>query len=276
MPREIDTLATPAHVKPKKLIVLSAPRTGTHGLYLAFKQLGYKPYHMAEVLATGAPAIKIMTDAMKAEWFHEGAPYGREELDKWFADYDVIIEMPFFMLRSVLKAYPDAKFLLTERDPNKWAKSYLNTIGLAATRFRQFPMSIFKHFDSFTFNMDIFGGQMLGYCTNGFGVSDQGRQALVENYTAYIADVKRLVPPEQLKVIKLEDGLGWNELCPYMDIPIPDTPWPSLNTPEEFHSIVAPKVQKAVSKGMAGVTTIIGVAAIGVWYGRKSLLPLLS
>ncbi len=67
-------------------------RTGTHALYEAFIGLGYKPYHMAEVVkilfypfksannlfgkvvASGAPAIRIMTDAMRAELFHEGTP----------------------------------------------------------------------------------------------------------------------------------------------------------------------------------------------------------
>ncbi|KAI8945692.1 P-loop containing nucleoside triphosphate hydrolase protein [Xylaria longipes] len=275
MKREIDTVPSPAHVKPKKLVVLSAPRTGTHGLYLALKQLGFTPYHMAEVLAAGSPALRIMTDGMNAEWFHEGTPYGRAEFDKWFADYDIIIEMPFFMLRSTLKSYPDAKFLLTERDPEKWAKSYMNTIGVASTRLNQMPMSVFKKFDGFASNMDEFGGRMMNYCTNGFGVSEEGCEALVENFKSYIADVKRLVPPEQLMVIKLEDGLGWNELCPYLGVPIPDTPWPSLNTPEEFHAIIGPKMQKAVSKGIAGVTTIIAVAAVAMWYCQKNLLPLL-
>ncbi|KAI1127390.1 P-loop containing nucleoside triphosphate hydrolase protein [Nemania abortiva] len=276
MLREIDTLPTPRHVKPKKLVVLSAPRTGTHGLYNALKLLGYKPYHMAEVLNVGAPAIRIMNDGMKAELFHEGTPYGREEFDKWFADYDVIIEMPFFMLKSTLKAYPDAKFLLTERDPEKWAKSFMNTAGAAITSFSRLPMSVFRRFDSFTSHMHVFGGRILNYCTNGYGVSEKGRQALIENYKAYIAEVKRLVPPNQLQVFKLEDGFGWEELCPYLGVPIPEIPWPALNTPEEFHSIVRPKIQTAISKGMAGVTTIIAVAAIGIWYGRKGLLPLVT
>ncbi|KAI1747310.1 P-loop containing nucleoside triphosphate hydrolase protein [Xylaria castorea] len=276
MKREIDTVPTPTHVKPKKLVVLSAPRSGTHGLYLALKQLGFAPYHMAEVVGAGGPALKILTDGMNAEWRHEGTPYGRAEFDKWFANYDVIIEMPFFMLRSILTTYPDAKFLLTERDPEKWAKSFLNTVGSAATSLRSFPMSVFKNFDSFTFYMDLFGGQMVDYCTNGFGASEEGRKALVENYKLYIAEVKRLVPPEQLKIIKLEDGFGWNELCPYLGVPVPDTPWPSLNKPEEFHGIVGPMIKKAASKGMAGIATIIVVAAVAMWYGRRNLLPMLT
>ncbi|KAI0469480.1 P-loop containing nucleoside triphosphate hydrolase protein [Xylaria cf. heliscus] len=276
MKREIDTIPTPTHVKPKKLFILSAPRTGTHGLYLALKQLGFTPYHMVEVMSAGAPSVRIMADAMCAEWFHEGTPYSRAEFDKWFANYDVIIEMPFFMLRSILKAYPDAKFLLTERDPEKWSKSYINTIGLTIKRFNSLPMSVFKKFDDFASTMDNFGTRMVNYYTNGFGISEEGRKALVENYKSYITDVKQLVPPEQLKVVKLEDGLGWNELCPYLDVPIPDTPWPSLNTPEEFHTIVRPKIKTAAGKGMAGVTTIMAVVAVAMWYGRKSLLPLLT
>ncbi|KAI0549777.1 P-loop containing nucleoside triphosphate hydrolase protein [Xylaria curta] len=276
MRREIDTFPTPAHVKPKKLVVLSAPRTGTRGLYLALKQLGLAPYHMTEVVNAGTPALKILADGMNAEWLHEGTPYGRAEFDKWFADYDVIIEMPFFMLRSTLKAYPDAKFLLTERDPEKWAKSFMNTIGWAALRLRRLPMSIFKRFDNFAFYMDRFNGQMVDYYTNGLGVSEEGRKALVENYKLYISEVKRLVPPEQLKVVKLEDGFGWNELCPYLGVPIPDTPWPSLNNPEEFQAVVGSKMKKATSRGMAGLASIVAIAAVAMWYGHRNLLPMLT
>ncbi|KAK5625848.1 hypothetical protein RRF57_001564 [Xylaria bambusicola] len=206
MVRAIDALPTPAHVKPKKLIVLSAPRTGTHGLYEALKKLGHRPYHMVEVLGGGAPAIQIMTEAMNAKLFHEGTPYIRS-----LCDIDllkIIIEMPFFMLRSILNAYPDAKFMLMERDPDKWAKSFFNSIGVASTRLSRLPMSIFKYFDSFIYSMDNFSTRMMIYWTNGFGVSDKGREALIENYSAYIAEVKRLVPPAQLKMFKLEDGFG--------------------------------------------------------------------
>ncbi|KAI0506423.1 P-loop containing nucleoside triphosphate hydrolase protein [Xylaria bambusicola] len=276
MARAIDALPTPAHVKPKKLIVLSAPRTGTHGLYEALKKLGHRPYHMVEVVGGGVPAIRTVIEAMKAEYFHEGTPYGREEFDKWFADYDIIIEMPFFMLRSILKAYPDATFMLIERDPEKWAKSFFNSIGVASTRLNQLPMSVFKYFDSFIYNMDTYSARMVSYWTNGFGVSDKGRESLIENYSAYIAEVKRLVPPAQLKVFSLEDGFGWNDLCPYLGEPIPDTPWPSLNTPDEFFSLAKPMFQKAVTKGMVGVTTVIAIAAVGMGMAWKIYMSSLT
>ncbi|KAI1481955.1 P-loop containing nucleoside triphosphate hydrolase protein [Daldinia eschscholtzii] len=275
MSRRIDRLPTPTHVEPKKLIVLSAPRTGTHGLYLALKRLGFKPYHMAEIIKSGPDALQILNDGLKAEMFHEGTPYGRAEFDKWFADYDIIIEMPFFMLRSTLKAYPDAKFLLTERNPDKWAKSFENTIGMMCTKLMSFPMSVFKYFDGFSYGMADMGGMVLNYYTNGYGLTPEGHKHLMENYSNYIEEVKRLVPLEQLKVCKLEDGFGWNDICPYLDVPVPDEKWPSLNTPEEFGEIAKPKVKSAFRKGMFGTTSILApIIAAGVWYLRSKKLSL--
>ncbi|KAI1823871.1 P-loop containing nucleoside triphosphate hydrolase protein [Xylaria intraflava] len=271
MPREIDTIPTPVFVKPMKLIVLSASRTGTYGIYQALQQIGFKPYHLAEVTEIGASAFRIMIDGAKAELLHDGKRYGREEFDKTFAGYDVVIEIPFFMLRSIVKAYPDAKFLLTERDPEKWAKSYLNTLAMASNAFNQLPMSVFKYFDGFAFYMNRLGNVMTNYYTNNLGTSDEARQALIENYKDYIADVKHLVPPEQLKVCKLEDGFGWNELCPYLGVPIPDLPWPSQHNTEQFKVVIEPRMRKAIFKGMLGVATIVGVAAVGAWYARKGL-----
>ena len=66
------------------------------------------------------------------------------------------------------------------------------------------------------------------------------RLPLRVTYSDSIAEVKRLVPPEQLKVCKLEDGFGWEEICPYLGVPVPDAPWPSLHTPEEFQQTAGP------------------------------------
>jgi hypothetical protein len=90
--------------------------------------------------------------------------------------------MPFFMLRSTLKAYPDAKFLLTERNPNKWARSFMSTIGVLYKGFHTFPMSIYKHLDPFTSGMSYMGALTLNYYTNNLGATPEGEKALAENY----------------------------------------------------------------------------------------------
>ncbi|KAI2638402.1 hypothetical protein GGS21DRAFT_488485 [Xylaria nigripes] len=254
MSRDVDRLPTPAHVKPKKLIVMT------------LQELGFKPYHMAETLRAHPLMKRAVIAGMRAELLHDGKRYTRLEFDKIYADYDIIIEAPFFMPRSFLNAYPDAKYLLIERDPERWAKSFINTIGGFAVRLRRFPASLFKRFDEYASSMSNLNGLLTDYHTNNLGTSDEGRQALIENYVEYIADVKRLVPPEQLTVFKLEDGFGWNELCPYMGVPIPDAPWPNLNTVEEIEAALWPLVQSGLYKGMVASATLVAIAAIGMWY----------
>ncbi|RYP58334.1 hypothetical protein DL770_010452 [Monosporascus sp. CRB-9-2] len=278
MSRYIDTLPTPAHVEPKKLIVLSAPRTGTHGLYNALKLLGYKPYHMVEVLGAGAKAARIMREGLEGEMGLR-KPYTRKEFDKWFADYDIIIEMPFFMLRSTLKAYPDAKFLLVQRSPEKWVKSFENTLGKVGARSQRFPLNMFKYFDGMMYELSTFSRHINNLCTKGAGMTDEGKENLAEHYKEYIATVKRLVPPEQLKVVTLEDGLGWEEICPYLGVPVPKgLDWPGRNVPEEFAAISGPVIQGAVRRAITSLTTIaVGIIAAGVWYRRTGgALPMLS
>lgn len=51
---------------------------------------------------------------------------------------------------DVIEAYaqdPNVKFILTERSPEKWAKSVNNSAAKLAEGADQFPLSILKYFD---------------------------------------------------------------------------------------------------------------------------------
>lgn len=50
--------------------------------------LGYRPYHMYEVVQSTAH-MGIFEEALNAKYFGVGKPYGKAEFDKWFAEYDV-------------------------------------------------------------------------------------------------------------------------------------------------------------------------------------------
>ena len=83
-----------------------------------------------------------------------------------------------------------------------------------------------------------------------------------------IATVKRSVPPGQLKVFNLEDGFGWEQICPIVGKPVPNAEWPGRNTPDEFHELRRPIVRKAATKTILGMSTIVGtVVTAGIWYG---------
>jgi hypothetical protein len=61
--------------------------------------------------------------------------------------------------------------------------------------------------------------------------------------------VKKLVPAHQLLVLKLEDGLTWEQICPFLGVSIPDLPYPRTNHSEQFkimtEGITAPGLKRA-------------------------------
>lgn len=274
MTRYIDTLPYPAHIEPKKLIILSTSRSGTLGLYKALTALGFKPFHMVEVFNHGVEGVELLQDAIDATYKGKGKPYGLKEFDKWFAEYDIINEMPHLMVESFIQAYPDAKFLLTERDPDRWVKSLMQTIGAFADAGRAFPMSLLNHFDEYNDKVFKLTGDIMDIYTKGKEWdSEEGRRNSRQFYVDYIAKVKKLVPREQLKVVKLEDGLDWQDICTYLDVPIPDAKWPTQHNAEEFKQnmwvgFMRRGFLKSVSIASAVVVPSVGV---GVWYLWKWL-----
>lgn len=62
-------------------------RTGTLGLWQALKTLGYKPFHISELLPYGFQQMRALQEAIIAN--DTDKPFGRAEFDKLFAGYDV-------------------------------------------------------------------------------------------------------------------------------------------------------------------------------------------
>lgn len=61
-----------------------------------------------------------------------------------------IIEIPSYLGMQFLRTYaddPDVKFILTERDPGRWARSFLNTVGYVVDLASSFPVNILKRFE---------------------------------------------------------------------------------------------------------------------------------
>jgi len=82
--------------------------------------------------------------------------------------------------------------------------------------------------------------------------------------------VKELVPADQLLVVKLEDGLGWEQLCPFLGVDIPTTPYPRMNDTKQFQAKAKMMFQNGRRRFMRviGATAIL-VTAVGLWYRRS-------
>ncbi|KAG6020786.1 hypothetical protein E4U41_002726 [Claviceps citrina] len=83
---------------------------------------------------------------------------------------------------------------------------------------------------------------------------------------------KRVLPADRLCYFRLEDGLGWEQICPFLGIPIPDEPFPDANVQENFGKGVfgwlGPKIEDAALKlgGLVAVPVLASLAYLGLGY----------
>ncbi|KAL7944048.1 hypothetical protein V8C42DRAFT_358724 [Trichoderma barbatum] len=265
MSRLIDRLPTPEKVKEKKLIVFSRSRVGTFSLYQALKMIGYTPYHMYEVVSLGNTHLELFEEAIRCKYLGAGKPYGKAEFDKWLANYDAIVEIPQFFIEEFIEFYPDAKFMIVERDVNAWARSVNNSIAEPIKMSRSFPLTIIQYFDAYTKGFVGLHNAFEDVMFHGKGI-EEGMEDAKRDSIVDAQKVKRLAPKGQLLACTLEGGFGWEQICPFLGKDIPKTPYPIGNAPAEFQlllkTVVGPKIRKSMLKALG--TTLVPVVGIGM------------
>ncbi|KAI1334585.1 P-loop containing nucleoside triphosphate hydrolase protein [Xylariaceae sp. FL0016] len=264
--RYVDTVPAPDKVREKRIIVLSYSRSGTLGLCKAMEVLGYKPYNMGQVVRNGYSHIKMFQEALQASEDRQGGRYAKEDLDKWLGDYDALTIVSCYLIDEIVAAYPDAQFILTVREPETWAKSIWNTIGKLDEASTSFPLAFIKRFDKANLAFCDLVNLIFGRITGGHGRTDAGYQHAMAEFQRHNEKAKSMIPPEQLLVVKLEDGLGWEQICPFLGVDIPDTPYPRQNDPNDFKNNVMKFFEPGKRKAMGFVAGTFAAVALGLWY----------
>ncbi|KAE8368004.1 hypothetical protein BDV27DRAFT_142384 [Aspergillus caelatus] len=252
MSRQLDRLAQPANKKKTKVIIASCSRSGTLGLLAAMRILGFSPYHMTEACFSGPLHMKILEEAVIAQHirFSGIKRYERAEFDKWLSKYDCFIELPSYFGAQALEVYAE--------DPD------VNENGNFV------PMNILKHFDIMLKCFFRLDQVMFWAISGGTNPGDPNNEAaLRRNYVEYIQSAKSMLPKETHLLIKLEEGLGWEQICPFLDLPNPDEKYPRGNEPEKFQKLLEdtlkPRVQRAALKVGALAVTALGIIGYAGW-----------
>jgi hypothetical protein len=203
-----------------KVIGAGFGRTGTHSLKIALEMLGFAPcYHMMEVF----------THPGHSEAWEEAARSGKVDWEALVGPYEAAVDWPAsFFWRELLKTYPDAKVILTERDEEAWYKSITNTIFDFMRRDID-PTLI----DPIRAAQRKMGRYIVSERTFG---NRFDKDHVLDVYRQNSAEVKREVPKDKLLVFDAPDG--WKPLCDFLGVPVPDAPYPLTNTTEEFRARV--------------------------------------
>ena len=196
-----------------KVIGAGFGRTGTLSLKKALETLGYQRcYHMAEV-AEHPEHAALWTEAWRG-----GSPW-----ETLFDGYAAAVDWPVAAFWSRLMArYPEAKVILTVRDPEAWYRSAVNTI------FRSMKQGL-RSGDPALETRLAMAKEIIIDGTFGGDLDDKANAIAV--YRANVAKA-RAVPAERL--IVFDPATGWRPLCAGLGVPVPDSPYPHINTTAEF------------------------------------------
>jgi hypothetical protein len=212
-----------------KVIGAGFGRTGTRALKAALERLGAGPcYHMSEVIA-------------QPHRVRQWCEIGEGSIPDWaavFAGYQAAVDWPASAYwRELAAHYPEAKVILTVRDPRQWYDSVSATIFRSALAERRpLPLrrrvirwlvarrapdfALYPRMARATFLDRVFDGRI------------EDRAHCIAVFERHIAAVKRAIAPERLLVFDVRQG--WAPLCAFLGASIPDEPFPAVNERDKF------------------------------------------
>jgi hypothetical protein len=208
-----------------KLIGVGLPRTATLTQKVALEMLGIGPcYHMVNVLGD-LDLVPLWRDAL------DGTP----DWERIFEGHQSTVDWPGgFFYRELIEAYPDAKVLLSVRDPEAWERSMRDTVWGVI-----WGDSLIRHLSSASAVVDPkwrgYLELMKGLLWEGRGtLADRHseRDGLIESFNRHTAAVKQAVPADRLLVWDAKEG--WEPLCRFLGVDVPPMPLPHVNDSQTF------------------------------------------
>ncbi len=197
-----------------KVIGSGFGRTGTMSTKLALEELGFGPcHHMVEVM---------QNPDQPAHW----AKLARGEEVDWaevFAGYTSQVDNPGAVYWHELSiAFPEAKFIHTERPEDDWWASYDHTINRFWRNRKSIalPPPVQAVFD----DMDKI--LMQG------GDAGLDHEAAIAAYRTNNARVREVIPADRLLVFNPTEG--WRPLCRFLGVDTPKSDFPCSNARSEF------------------------------------------
>jgi sulfotransferase family protein len=196
---------------PLKVVGAGFGRTGTLSLKAALERLGVGPcYHMMEVFPR--PEHVAMWHRLAF-----GHPINWDEL---FRGFHATVDWPSARWwREIAAHFPDAKVLLSVRDPEAWYKSMSDTIAQPLREPSPDGAPEIVRLQSEMVRKAI----LLETFDNRF----EDKAHAIDVFNRHNQEVRDTIDPARLLTFDVREG--WEPLCRFLEVPIPDEPFPRLN-----------------------------------------------
>jgi sulfotransferase family protein len=208
-----------------ELIGAGLPRTGTLTQKLALEELGLGPcYHWVNVIAD-LDQVELWDRALDGDGPWAEIFAGQRSTVDWPGGY---------FYEELLDVYPDAKVLLSVRDPEAWERSFRDTIWTMSHGETLMPRlsgaraQIDARWERYLALVD----RMFWGPEGTFAAGHERPEQMIEQAVRHNEAVKRAVPPERLLVWQVTEG--WEPLCEFLEVDVPGSPLPHANERDAF------------------------------------------
>lgn len=193
-------------------------RTGTLSTKTALEQLGFGPCHHMKEIFDSRDQLEIWRAAVRersADW------------DQVFDGYRSCVDWPSTCFwKDLVAHYPDAKVVVTTRPVDGWVRSMQSTVcRLIAERHERPPSHVRDVLD--------LADEVIAEWT--FEGQLQDAPTLARVFEQRLDEVAETIAPERLLLFDVRQG--WQPLCEFLDVPVPDHEFPKGNDAEEFWTI---------------------------------------
>ncbi|KAH9905695.1 hypothetical protein F4778DRAFT_675369 [Xylariomycetidae sp. FL2044] len=216
-----------------KIINASIFRMATKSMAQAYIILGFKTHHglLEDVMDTPWALIER---AAEATWPDvPGAPstprprFERADWSAIWGAYDAVTDLASPFAPQLARAFPSARVVVVQRDFDSWWPSFRSQLRDTVMREPQSSLQAF-------ITSRVLGIRpvhasrkiILGFCGARTRLEvDEARARTA--YDAYFREVRELVPAERR--LEYEMGSGWEPLCEFLGVEVPDVPFPQAN-----------------------------------------------
>ena len=199
-----------------KLLGAGFGRTGTSSAKAALEMLGWGPCHHMHEIRDHSYQLQFWTVAARGE---------PVDWDNAFDGYVSQIDWPGARYwRELADHFPEAKVLLTRRDPDEWYDSLRQTIVRSAAigrrcdpnpHTRAMAEMVYQ-----TVHQQVFNGRI------------EDRDYAIAVYLDHIRDVQATIASDRILIYDVKEG--WEPLCAFLGVTVPSEPFPHKNTRDEF------------------------------------------
>lgn len=229
--------------------------------------------------------------AFQAKYAGKGTMLTRADWDELLGSYQAICDLPATCFAPELaEAYPEAKVIILNRDPESWYDSVLNSIYkhmLSPTLPQKLKFMYRLALDPVSRGAVATTGAM-GSLALGYNHGKQKDKALAW-FKAQYDEYRERIPEGRRIEYTVKDG--WKPLCEHLGVPVPmvrdeasgdmvEAPFPHANDREAFVGNVAQMSSEGLQRAndnllrKVGQFAISGVVAYGIFWAWRSRLGL--